>query len=84
MSEHVFQTTDTPDGLAAYVTDTMGITGATAHREEIVRCRDCIYWKDEDFCANPQWQVGARPQSGLLEFPCTFPDCFCAWGERRG
>lgn len=50
---------------------------------ELIRCRDCIYWRDEDFCLNPQWQTGLRSSGGIVEFPCTFPDDFCSYGERR-
>lgn len=48
----------------------------------IVRCRDCIYWRDEDFCANPQWQTGVS-RNGLMSFPCTFPESFCSYAEKR-
>lgn len=58
-------------------------TQVGADGEEIVRCRDCFYWRDEDFCANPQWQA-IRSSSGLVECPCTFPESFCSFGERRG
>ena len=51
-------------------------------REEIVRCRDCLYWREEDFCVNPQWQ-SIRSSSGLVECPCTFPESFCSFAERR-
>lgn len=51
--------------------------------EEVVRCRDCIYWCDEDFCSNPQWQTGPRSSGGIVELPCTFPDDFCSYSERR-
>lgn len=49
---------------------------------ELIRCRDCIYWRDEDFCANPQWQTGG-PSNGLIAFPCTFPENFCSYAEKR-
>lgn len=49
---------------------------------ELIRCRDCIYWRDEDFCANPQWQTGG-PSNGLIVFPCTFPENFCSYAEKR-
>lgn len=49
---------------------------------ELVRCRDCIYWRDEDFCSNSQWLAG-RPYNGLMSFPCTFPDSFCSYAEKR-
>ena len=48
---------------------------------ELVRCRDCAYWRDEDFCANPQWQTGG-PSNGLISFPCTFPEDFCSYAEK--
>lgn len=53
-----------------------------ATKDELIRCRDCIYWRDEDFCANPQWQTG-RPSNGLIAFPCTFPESFCSYAEKR-
>ena len=45
-----------------------------AQREEIVRCKDCRYWKhvkgiDHIICV----QTGQRVQ----------PDGFCAWAERK-
>lgn len=50
--------------------------------EEVVRCRDCLYWRDEDFCANPQWRKDGR-SNGLIEFPCTFPESFCSYAEPK-
>ncbi len=49
----------------------MGLTD-----EEVIRCRDCIYWIDEDFCNNPKWHLDSK----LLR-PCTEPDGYCAWSE---
>ena len=49
---------------------------------ELIRCRDCIYWRDEDFCSNSQWLAG-RPYNGLMSFPCTFPESFCSYAEKR-
>lgn len=46
--------------------------------EEVIRCRDCAYWIDADYCINPKWRVGRT-----YERPCTEPDGFCAWAERR-
>ena len=46
--------------------------------EEVIRCRDCLYWIDEDYCVNPKWRVGRT-----CERPCTEPDGFCAWAGRR-
>lgn len=51
----------------------MGLTD-----EEIVRCRDCLYWVDEDFCNNPMWH-----QERSIYRPCTDHDGYCAWGVRR-
>lgn len=53
-----------------------------ATSEEVIRCKDCLYWRDEDFCVNPQWRVNA-PSNGLVEFPCTFPDSFCSFAESK-
>lgn len=47
--------------------------------EEVIRCRDCLYWIDDDFCNNPQWHV-SHP---ACERPCTEPNGFCSWAERR-
>lgn len=49
---------------------------------EVIRCKDCLYWRDEDFCANPQWQANA-PRNGLIEFPCTLCDSFCSFAEPK-
>ena len=46
--------------------------------EEVIRCHDCAYWIDADYCINPKWRVGRT-----CERPCTEPDGFCAWAERR-
>ena len=50
--------------------------------EEVIRCRDCFYWRDEDFCINSQWQANA-PSRGLIEFPCTTREDFCSFAEPR-
>lgn len=47
-------------------------------REEIIRCRDCFYWVDEDFCNNPQWH-----DFSSCTRPCTYPENFCSWAEKR-
>lgn len=45
---------------------------------EVIRCQDCLYWKDEDFCNNPQWHLNNK----MLR-PCTEPDSFCSYAGPR-
>lgn len=73
---------DGQEDLFRALADKIDAELAQARRSELVRCRDCIYWRDEDFCANPQWQTG-RPSNGLIAFPCTFPESFCSYAEKR-
>lgn len=42
-------------------------------KERIIRCRDCFYWRDEDYCINPQWRQSP------YEAPCTYEDSFCSF-----
>lgn len=46
-------------------------------KEEIVRCRDCVYF---DKYENDEISVCYRFDN---EQPIVEPDGFCAWGERR-
>ena len=46
-------------------------------REEIVRCRDCVYF---DKYENDEISVCYRFDN---EQPIVEPDGFCKWGERR-
>lgn len=46
-------------------------------REEIVRCRDCVYF---DKYENDEISVCYRFDN---EQPIVEPDGFCAWGERK-
>lgn len=79
MTEHVFETVERDGSLGVVVDGSMVITGVTAQREEIVRCRDCVNYcpaeddDHEDGCA--------LAYAYLFK---TSPDGFCAWGERRG
>lgn len=46
---------------------------------EIVRCRDCIYYKPDPDPIDPGWPMMCeRTGDDMVE-----PDGFCAWGERR-
>lgn len=65
--------------MAEYVVDRENVWPYGFQREEIVRCRDCVYFQRSVFNddEHPHW--------------CFFhgtdyaePDGFCAWGERRG
>lgn len=48
-------------------------------REEIVRCRDCIYYTKDPDPIDPGWPMMCeRTGDDMVE-----PYGFCAWGERR-
>jgi len=48
-------------------------------REEIVRCRDCIYYKQDPDPIDPGWPMMCeRTGDDMVE-----PYGYCAWGERR-
>lgn len=68
--------------MAEYVVEVERIIGKgyTAYqhgrpKEEIIRCRDCLYWEDEDYCLH--WQTSK------YEAPCTLPEDFCSYAEKR-
>lgn len=73
--EHVFETLETDAGMGVVVDGTMAITGVTAQREEVVRCRDCKYaWREGTICH----VFGCGDIPAMVE-----PDGFCAWGRKR-
>ena len=46
-------------------------------KEEIVRCRDCIYYKQDPDPIDPGWPMMCeRTCDDMVE-----PNGFCAWGE---
>ena len=48
-----------------------------AERVEVVRCRDCKYYRESDAtCHSWQW----HNWDAAIEVDA---DCFCAWGERH-
>ena len=55
--------------------------GAGFAREEIVRCRDCTKFNEQE----PNGEIGTckhgLEDTGLVSI--VEPDGFCAWGERR-
>lgn len=67
------------DGKTYATPDDVYLDGFHAGKDSVIRCRDCFYWIDEDFCNNPQWHV-SHP---ACERPCTEPNGFCSWAERR-
>lgn len=65
MSEHIYAT----DGHEGH-----WFTG-----EEIVRCRDCIYYVQDPDPIDPGWPMMCeRTGDDMVE-----PYGFCSWGERR-
>lgn len=53
---------------------------ATKKDGYIIRCKDCFYWREEDFCVNPQWNNNSTNDKFLL-YPCTDYDDFCSYAE---
>lgn len=57
-------------------------------REEVVRCRDCKHFGQEEcrcmhfFVPYPPTAEGAIVK-GAMEMSCVDPNGFCAWGEMR-
>lgn len=51
-------------------------------REEIVRCRDCVYFKSETDIFPALCRLWL-PRNLSKQYGIE-PDGFCAWGERRG
>lgn len=71
--------------MTEYVVDRENVWPYGSHREEIVRCRDCV--KAE--CPEVRLLNGTKRHIlTCVRFPSfqheTQPDGFCAWGERRG
>ena len=51
-------------------------------REEIVRCRDCKFYKPRDGATlNCRFEHPTMPN--LVQWRIAEPDGFCAWGKRR-
>lgn len=48
-------------------------------KEEIVRCEDCRYCVHFSYIEKKDWCVLRGNNSGVP----VYPNCFCAWGERR-
>ena len=66
--------------MSEYICDfENGRDGWYEQREEIVRCRDCIYYKQDPDPIDPGWPMMCeRTGDDMVE-----PYGFCAWGERR-
>lgn len=76
MSEHIYEDSDMElDCIAWRVTVPFG-----SMREEIVRCRDCTRYSEQE----PGGEIGlcnlGLEDLGLLSV--VEPDGFCAWGKR--
>lgn len=79
MSEYIIWESDKTE-----TTDNLGMKHGVSHfekREEIVRCRDCKHYNDQE----PGGEIGTcnlgLEDTGLVSI--VEPDGFCAWGERR-
>lgn len=77
MSEHVihvkdaktlYEYTDFPFSLGAYL------------REEVVRCRDCVYMTNRKYKNSLEYQTCSFFDSEYAEVE---PNGFCAWGEHK-
>ncbi len=49
------------------------------YREEITRCRDCIYYAKDPNPIDPGWPMMCE----LTGMDMVSPNCFCCWAERR-
>ena len=56
--------------------DSDDYSGECVRHERVVRCRDCVHWRE------PDRQHGARC-TGAMVFVEPSPDGFCAWGYPR-
>ena len=63
--------------IIAHCVDSVSGVRYDERREEIVRCRDCVYF---DKYENDEISVCYRFDN---EQPIVEPDGFCKWGERR-
>lgn len=67
--------------IIEYLPDT-----TTIEREEIVRCRDCMYMFDwaYDRMLCKMWADGGMDDDAKnVLYPTVKHDGFCAWGERK-
>ena len=66
--------------MSEYIYGTDEHEGHWLTGEEIVRCRDCMYYQQDPDPIDPGWpMMCADSGRDMLE-----PDGFCAWAERRG
>lgn len=79
MSEYIMERPDSP---AKVVRDgwNVRIEWDFKQREEIVRCRDCVYFCNHKHANGTEWQTCSYFDSEHAEGE---PDGFCAWGEKR-
>ena len=47
--------------------------------EEIVRCKDCVYYEKDAVPLDQGWPM----LCDLHSIEMVSPRCYCAWGERR-
>lgn len=63
--------------MVEYITEFFGSSSGgsyTERREQIVRCRDCIYYDD---------YLGSCVRGNAHQVRAAEPDGFCKWGERK-
>ena len=81
MAEYIFKPENNSSSLTSGIEDMCALLPndwyGTIH-EEIVRCRDCIYF---DKYENDEISVCYRFDN---EQPIVEPNGFCAWGEKKG
>lgn len=84
MSEHIFETGETDDGLAVYVIPNVGITGSEPH-EEIIRCRECKRSRENGWKCT-YWVSGRwdeKQKADVMKLADVEPDGFCFKAEKR-
>ena len=71
MTERIIEKVVKTDGYCSYID--------TVKREEVVQCRDCIYYELDQDPIDPGWPMMCeRTGQDMVE-----PYGYCAWGERK-
>ena len=54
-----------------------GVHGKVGENQEVVRCRECKYYTEYDFCKSDQW-------TGCYgDMPIVNADDYCSYGRRK-
>ena len=65
--------------MSEYICGTDGHEGHWLTGEQIVRCRDCVYYKLDPNPIDPGWPMWCEGSGRDM----VSPNSFCSWGERK-